>query len=204
MAKFRSKFTFEPGGIFSRMALPKAFQKRQSETRFKQEWNVPLGKYGMAKYQRGSISMMAGGGTMGAGVTGSVVLTGETNIKFDGAGGTVNSGFVFNSDGSIDELGILISTLVQVDPGEWWSNEPDVGIGSSYDIRATASGGWDVAAAANNTWIDLSADRTWRVIVLLKNSPDISSASDTFEISLTGNATAIDSAFYYAEASNGL
>ena len=202
MAKFRSKFTFEPGGIFSRMALPKAFQKRQSETRFKQEWNVPLGKYGMAKYQRGSISMMCGGGAMAA-ASGMVVISGQTNSNFV-FGDTVWAGIRFNADGSIDEQGTGAATYNQVDPGEWWSLEPDGSIGASYDVRATSTGGgtWNQAAAVDNAWVALSTARQWNVSVLSKFSPDVQSAWRVFEIGPTGTATADDSSTYSCTAEN--
>ena len=204
MAKFRSKFTFEPGGIFSRMALPKAFQKRQSETRFKQEWSVPLGKYGMAKYQRGSISMMAGGGIMTTGAaSGMVVMTGFASNHTD-IGSVCWGGVRFNNDGSQSDRGPGAVTYTQADPGEWWSAEPEADIGSSYDVRALSggSGTWSVSAAADNTWIQMDVDRLWAVSVIAKNSPDVNSASRTFEVRDTGSGSALDSGFYSASCEN--
>ena len=205
MAKFFSKFTFEPGGAFSKLALPASFRKRQSETRFKQEWKMPSNQYGsMMKYQRGNLNMFPAGSTSVTGISaGSVVMTGQTNSNFV-FGGTVWAGIRFNADGSIDEQGTGAITYNQVDPGEWWSLEPDGSIGASYDVRATSTGGgtWNQAAAVDNAWVALSTARQWNVSVLTKFSPDVQSAWRVFEIGPTGTATADDSSTYSCTAEN--
>ena len=203
MAKFRSIFNFEPGGTFSNLVLPASFRKRQSETRFKQEWKIPT-RYGMIKYQRGSIGMMAGGGIMTTGAaSGMVVMTGFGSNHVD-VGTICWGGIRFNNDGSEDDRGPGALDYVQADAGEWWSEEPEADIGSSYDVRALSggSGTWSTAAAVDDTWIQMSSDRIWAVSVIAKNSPDVNSASRTFEIRDTGSGSALDSGAYSGSAEN--
>ncbi len=139
-----------------------------------------------------------------AGVGGSVILTGETGFQSD-PGNICHNGFRFQDDGSIDEIGPSLATLVQIDPGEWWSSEPDIGIGANYEIRALSAGKtgtWDVSGAADDVWVLLSASPTWRVFVTGASSPNNKSASATFEIRVASSGSAIASATFLAEADN--
>ena len=214
MGKSYSEASFEPGGLISRMILPPRFRKRQAETRFKQRWVISTAQYLalMAerfkgpRYQRGNIligsaAAMAAGGGGAAG--GSVVITNiglyETNPGFN----TWN-GIRWNDDGSIDERGYGTGDYAQVHLGEWWSDEPETDIGDSYDVRALSggSGSWNGAAASDNTWIQIGIPREWFVQVLGKFSPDIISASRTWEIRDTGSGSALDDAVISCTAEN--
>lgn len=134
---------------------------------------------------------------------GFVTLSGElmssTNTNL-----TAHSGPAFNPDGSIDEIGPDTTDRVQVDATEWWSDEPEASIGDDYDVRCASinSGVWDFQAASVGTWIQISIARDWRVTVLTMDAPDQQVCNANFEISLTGGASAIDSAIYEGDANN--
>ena len=142
------------------------------------------------------INNAAGGGAM-------VVLDGHSSNHFDFAVLCV-AGFTFNLDGSIDDQGPGNLDLSQVDPGTWWSDEPDAIIGNSYDVRCASlvSGTWSVQAATVGTWIQMSANRNWRSRVIGMSSPDIRSCNGIFEVRATGVGVALDSAQYNTFAEN--
>lgn len=78
------------------------------------------------------------------------------------------SGARYNSDGSIDEIEgrDFSETYTQIHTGEWWSDEPDSGIGSDYDIRCQsidANGPWDTQPASVGTYVGLNTNPIWRV-----------------------------------------
>ena len=136
----------------------------------------------------------------GAGGGGMVVVTNLSSNQIN-PGGLCTAGFAFNAAGSIDEIGPAATNLTPVHPGEWWSDEPDVGIGANYDIRCVSlnSGTWDFQAATVGTWIDLSANRTWRDLVTAMQSPAVESVSGNFAIRPNGGGA--DLATFIASAS---
>ena len=137
---------------------------------------------------------------------GTPVLTGES-IEFGTplGGGTIRAGIRFNDNGSIDEHGPGATDYTAIDPGEWWSNEPETGIGSSYEVRFLSTGKtgtWTTSAAADDTWVAISSAPQWHVLVAAKSSPDTKACSGTFEIRLAGSGSALASAFYSCTALN--
>jgi len=91
-------------------------------------------------------------------------------------GATSTSGFRFNVDGSISENSNGAYSLW----GYWHTQK--TGIGNSYQVRALSSGKsgtWSNAAAADDTWVTISAGREWNV---QQASPGTKVTSATFEI----------------------
>ncbi len=207
---------FDPAGPFGYLILPARFRQRCKETRFKQEWKLTWEQYihlmrGWAGlpgryHQRGSVSAFAYGTVAAAAppAGGAVVMTDGTWTKTL-AGQNTNAGVTFQPDGGTDELGPLIDDRTAHQAGEWWSDEPEADIGSSYDVRALSvgkTGTWSSAAAADDTWIQISAERIWRNVVAGKASPTSKQTIATFEIRDTGSGGALDSAVYNVTASN--
>lgn len=111
-----------------------------------------------------------------------------TTITFTSQGDPAGtSGVRFNTDGSLDERaqGVYVTT---VHPREWWSTEPQSGIGSSYEIRCASlsSGTWTSEAASVGTWTALSSAREWR-----NTSATTKQTVGTFEIGRVGTSTAL-------------
>jgi hypothetical protein len=143
-------------------------------------------------------------GFWAAGGGGTVpVISGGSSSHFV-SGGAVNAGVTFNVDGECYDLGSALGGRTIFTSGEWWPDEPDTGIGSSYDIRQASltTGAWNVQAATVTTWVQISVERIWRCNVTAMSAPNVSSASGVFEVRGTGSGSAIDSATYSAEASN--
>ena len=134
---------------------------------------------------------------------GMVVMNGGASDHFD-SGVLVHSGVSFAVDGEAFDLGPGIGTLNIFTSGEWWSDEPDTGIGSSYDVRQASltSGSWSLQAATVTTWIAMSTNRVWRCTVTAMASPALNQAQGVFEIRTTGSGSALDSATYSGSASN--
>ena len=84
--------------------------------------------------------------------------------------GGVAAGAEFNANGTIEQVGPLIGglTLLGLDSngndhtGEWYDGSPT---GSQWEIRCVSmiSGAWLNPPAAVGVWIDLSADRRWKI-----------------------------------------
>jgi hypothetical protein len=133
-----------------------------------------------------------------------VSLTGETAAQYN-PGGVCYSGFRFNSDGTIEEMGPGLADFLQIDAGDWWSDQPSAGIGASYEIRflsAGKTGTWTSFAEVDDTWYPLTAGATWYNRVRIIDSPLAKPCSGTFEIRLASSGSALDSAFYSATAEN--
>lgn len=82
------------------------------------------------------------------------------------SGQQVECGIRFQQLGDSDEIDKDGNTIFRVS-GEWWSEEPETGIGNDYDIRcASMNGGtlWDIQAAAVGTWINIGAGRNWAML----------------------------------------
>lgn len=138
--------------------------------------------------------------------TGLVVMTdGTYDLGTNFSGSIAYCGVRFGSDGTIDIKGDTVLVYNQHVAGEWWSNEPQPSIGSSYDVRALSTGKtgtWSVSAAADDTWIQISSDREWWVVVAAKLSPANKRCKATFEIRKTGTGSALDSCFFDLTARN--
>lgn len=191
---------FDPHGEFGLM-LPKSVgaRVRQNDTNRFKNWRP------MPFYQKGNLNMLWAIFADGA-AGGSVVITGEA-IQFGApfAGGAIRAGIRWNNDGNIDEQGPGAVNFTQIDAGEWWSNEPDTGIGASYDVRFLSTGKvgtWTISGAADDAWTIISGAPTWNVLVTAKASPSTKTCSGTFEIRTTGSGSALDSASYSCTADN--
>lgn len=192
---------FDPDGPFAGLILPRCFREAQKKTRFKQEWKVSwsqfmamMNEFRGPKYQRGIICATA----IYGGVAGQVVLTNNTATSERFTAGTATAQWDFNTNG--DLVGAT-SHGPNTDPsGEWWNNEPETSIGSSYAVRALSSGKvgtWSTSAAADNTWTTMTAQRTWSVSRSINGSK---SASATFEVGPAASGPADDSATLTATA----
>lgn len=210
---------FDPNGPFAGLILPDRFRKRQSETRFKQNWSITLQQYaqmmcerydmrakkwvGNKKRQRGSIMMSSSAAcTASGGTGGSVFLNTLKLVTSDEVSGDSTAGIRFESDGQLWAIRSAGGDLEY--DGEWWTAEPETGIGSSYEVRALASGGsgtWGNAAAADDTWITISANRAWDHTRTTTGSTTV---SRTFEVGLDGVESALDSSSISCTASTGL
>jgi hypothetical protein len=104
-----------------------------------------------------------------AAVGGAVSVTDivVANNALSGPPGTP-SGVRFNDDGSIDEIEGTQQALIytQIHSGEWWTGEPDAGIGASYDVRCLSltSGSWDVQAAVVGTYVGIDTAPEWKEV----------------------------------------
>ena len=196
---------FDPEGIFGEMILPLRFRKRQKETRFKQEWRLTLAQYAAMmrefkgpRKQRGIIAACA---AFGAG--GSVVLTTQSYSADGFSPGTVISGVRFDTDGTMVEIDSETGNVDET--GEWWSDEPQASIGDGYEVQALSSGKtgtWSTSAAADDTWITITANRQWDVQE--SGAFSAKSCTATFEIGLDGVESALDSAAITCVAANDL
>lgn len=95
-------------------------------------------------------------------------------------------GVTFQPDGRI-----LIDNEDSTQFENYWSEAPQAGIGAGYQVRSLASGKvgvWDTEAAADDTWVTMSIDRTWSI-----TSSGVQSVSSTFEIRPIGGGSALDS-----------
>lgn len=187
----------DPAGIFAGMIWPQRFRDRCKETRFKQEWVLTLAQYAAMmlelrgpQRQRGNLNLLYGLLTS----SGQVVLTNHTDQDFVLDPANALAGFTFAVDGTLERID---------DPdisGEWWSDEPETGIGSSHEVRALSAGKvgtWSASAAADDVWITISLGRTWSVSQTVVG---IKTTSATFEAGLDGVETALDSAVLTAVA----
>ena len=130
-------------------------------------------------------------------------MNGGSSSHFE-SGVLVHSGVAWGVDGDALDLGPGIGDTTIFTSGEWWSDEPDTGIGSSYDVRQASltSGSWSFQAATVTTWIAMSSERVWRCTVAAMASPALNQAQGVFEVRLTGSGSALDSATYSGSASN--
>ncbi len=190
---------FDPEGPFAGLVLPPTFRKRQAETRFVQRWRLTLEQYAamMAgrpvpskRKQRGSIIMSS----MGVAQLGDrVVLNDGGDADFCVITCTALAGFRFTNGGSL-------LYIDDADPtGEWWSAGFTPSIGDSYEVRATNTlgDGWDTAAAVDDTWITMTAQREWSVTTSIN---EVTSANAVFEVGPDGVEVADDSALLTATA----
>ncbi len=114
---------------------------------------------------------------------GRVVFTNMTWSKTT-VGGATQAGIAWQPDGSVDQTGPIGSERTDTHPGEWWTKEPQAGIGSTYQIRSLTEsvGNWTFAAAADNVWIDLSIERVWFRRRIAKAGPGSDVVTSVFEI----------------------
>lgn len=209
----------DPRGLIAALTLPPAFYNRINETRFKQEWRLTQFQYWCLKRgwsgfgdpwtffriwlasikpfkgpkrQRGNFAMFPAGTTAAAG-GGAVVLTGPKLISDSrfSLPGTADARISFENDGELK--GVRLNTTDIDYTGEWWSAEPEIGIGNSYAARyiSGGSGVWDTSAATVNNWITISTTRQWGVT---RNTTGSESANATFEVGPTPSGPADDSA----------
>jgi hypothetical protein len=115
----------------------------------------------------------------------SVTLSGASINDTDGVSAT--AGIRFNSDGTIDknEGGVYSQIGSTTD----WII-PNGAASADYDVRYTTAASpndFTAKAAAQNTWIDLGANREWSLTL---SSPDTHLTGDiTFEIRNPGGVT---------------
>lgn len=205
----------DPAGLIARLTMPPAFYKRVNETRFKQEWELThfqylclkLGWDGEGdpyhwmmsvfkgpKFQRG---MLSGGSVRRAawtaGPAGNVSINAHNIVDQKFSSGQTDAKIEWQTDGQL-----WFFRQVGSDGeynGEWWTNEPETSIGSSYECRHISTGKIGTynsgEAAVANTWITISAARQWGV---QRNVNGSKSCTATFEVGDDGAESADDSA----------
>jgi len=175
---------FDPHGPFGIMLPPSVGEAvRKMDT----------GRFKSPKYQRGNLNMLWAIFNDGDGAI--VVMTNNTLSETSGSG-TTYCGIRWNSDGSCDRRGPGSTAYSQTHVGEWWSAEPDTGIGAGYQVRALSAGKtgtWSTAAASDNAWISITSDRLWGVQFSSKFGGS-KTCSATFEIGVLAAGSADDSA----------
>jgi hypothetical protein len=196
---------FDPNGPFGGMILPPSMRKRQSETRFKQEWRLTLAQYvAMMRPFKGpkfQLGMLSGGSVKRSGAVsgppaGNVVLNAHTGAgQFEDPGAPVTTGCAasFENDGQLWER--LDVAVDQEQAGEWFDNEPISGVGDFYEVRSLSTGKtgtWSSQAASDDTWITITSTRQWKVIKAAPNGSKTCTA--TFEVGPDGVESADDSA----------
>lgn len=209
---------FDPDGPFAGLLLPPRFIKRQRETRFKQRWTVTSAQYAalmregyelrlkrwvpMPNKQRGSIQMGSAGAHAAAAVSvpsGIVGLSAHTvtDQRFDA--GTAEVQWQFLSNGQL-WINRVVGSNSQPN-NEWWSLEPDTGVGVDYETRHLSAGKigtFSSEAAAADAWITIGSTRNWAVT---RTSTGTKSCTATFEVGDDGAESADDSAVFIATAS---
>jgi len=126
------------------------------------------------------------------------------NVDHTNPGTLIQAKFSFETDGTVHDYGptILVDNG-KMSAGEWWSEEPEVGIGSSYDVREDLHYGdtWFYQGASLDDWVQMNLNRGWGLRRLGMNEGE-SYGWGTFEISLTGNETYIDRQNYSVTINN--
>ena len=204
----RHTAVFEPNGVFARMLLPARFMQRCKETRFKQEWKLLPAQYIQLmkefrgpKYQQGSVSAFPYG-VIGGGPSGPIVQLSANGVDMFNDGGAVYGGWKFTSNGTLQKHGPFSSSYTDVN-GEWWSDEPDTGVGSNYQAGYTGLTGdnWTLSASAEDTFANISIDLLWRISVSSLFSPTTRSNSATFRVRELGGDI-LDSAVLTTDVEN--
>jgi hypothetical protein len=134
--------------------------------------------------------------------SGTVTLSGELGIfGLD----TDIVGVRFNTDGTVDNR---ISTYTQIDSGTDWII-PNSAANGSYEVMTDnwadtggSGGGFNAAAAAEGTWIALTANREWNVQAVGPMGAD--SSKMTFDAHIRFNGGATLSSGTYSIESNGV
>lgn len=207
---------FDPEGPFAKLLLPYAFRKRQSETRFKQEWLLThfqhlcfklgwggdgdpkqwmLREFKGPRRQRGIICATA---AYIAAPAGNVQIGAHslTDEKF--SSGTTDARIQWQNDGQLWAFRVWGSDFEY--PLEWWSDEPETSIGDSYECRHISTGKigtFSVQAAVANTWITITTGREWGVT---RTTNGTKSCTATFEVGDDGAESADDSAVFTTTA----
>ena len=123
---------------------------------------------------------------------GQVVLNAHT-VADTGFGANARAAISFRSDGLL--RGERDNAPGNVDyNGEWWSLEPETGIGSSYEGRHLSTGKtgtYSNEAAAADTWITFNLIREWDVV---QTTTGTKFCTATFEVGADGAESADDSA----------
>lgn len=135
---------------------------------------------------------------------GGVAVTDPTDVASFNSGILCTSGFRFQTDGGLDEIGPILTTITAINVGEWWDAEPQTLVGENWRVRCASltSGSWNFQAAAVGDWVRLSAARDWRVLVTEMNAPDTASCTAVFEIAPYPSGAAVATFTLTAEATN--
>lgn len=124
---------------------------------------------------------------------GAVKLSTAWNLQSYSAGLLTTCGITFNSDGSLTPIYNDTSDLPDAD--NWWTDNPETGVGDDYEVAVTSitTGAFNVGAAVG-TYVRLDVNRTWSVRVTAKQAPDTNVANGvTFAIRPFGGGSIIDS-----------
>lgn len=204
----------DPSGLIARLTMPPAFYQRVNETRFRQEWVLTpfqhlclkLGwdgegdpKHWMMsvfkgpRFQRGMLSGMGNKRVVGVPAGGSVVLTAHSKTSTRFTSGSTTASMEFENDGEL--WGRVTDSGGDTQyAGEWWSDEPEASIGSSYEVRNLSSGKtgtFTTQAGADDVWVTISSTRIWTVT---RSANGSKSCTATFEVGPDGVESADDSA----------
>jgi hypothetical protein len=104
-----------------------------------------------------------------AGLPGTVNLDGH-NINHTTGAGTATAGIRFNTDGTVDQLKGATYTQIDSGTGDWLVSGTNDNL---WEVRYTNRSGnlFDSSAAAENTWIAISAAREWYIQDTNPNDP---------------------------------
>lgn len=77
---------------------------------------------------------------------------------------------------------------------KWWSNAPDPGAGTEYQVRleSTLAGTWEQLAAAEGEWITISSDRAYGVQRTAMQGSGTDVADGIFQIRAAGAGAILD------------
>jgi hypothetical protein len=148
-----------------------------------------------------SVSAAAYGTTASTSVVAAVVtVSGESVLEISSVA-TTTAGIRVGTDGFITAR--RGGSYTSIDTGTDWII-PRTAASSTYECRITSvsftvGSGWLVQAAANDTWIDLSAHREWSVQDTNSGPAGRKRVSFTLEIRL-GTGAVLDSGAFILEA----
>lgn len=145
------------------------------------------------------------GADAAAGAT--VTISGESvTVVSSTTSSQSRAGIRVNTDGTIDKR--VGNTYTQIDSATDWII-PNGSASSTYQIRITnvtwlQGSAFNTAAAAADTWIDMSADREWSIADTAPGGTGIREVTFDLEIRLGEGATIDSGSFYlYSEFETG-
>lgn len=124
-----------------------------------------------------------------------------SNRDTTSGGGTATAGYLLTTDGiaqqEVNTSFITDSTTISALAGNnWWTGKPQVGVGNSYEVRATqtATNGNGSLSGTLGAWLALSSLRQWTLTDTGINVDRIATRTILIEIRDTATMTVQDSA----------
>jgi len=186
---------FDPNGLFAEFILPPRFRKRQSETRFKQEWRLTFAQY-IAMMQEFKGPFKQRGIVMAAAVMGvtddnqGLQLTDHSATATDAT--TATCDIRFRRNGEMSHVRSPDANIVYTD--EYYIGQPASQVGDAYELQAMSVGKigtWTSTAVADDTWTPITGNKSWTVDQLVTGTK---TTSAVFQIGLDGTSSPLVSA----------